>query len=204
MLLFEVARRHVQSRSRSLSGVVDDGTGLVNPGVEIEVAKEATCLHQAVWEDEVGRNIFSQPAPADYDLISKQEGFADLRMERNSVRVDTAASNGSSWPTNWCGDDFAGVNGWMPRQTNTKNGAYVGDGLGPNLLDDSAAVRAVVEPTRVGANGVRGNLGGCGRFSLDFSVGKRFRLPLMGHSIRFRTAAFGDQHNALQRQLEHV
>ncbi len=98
--------------------------------------------------------------------------------------------NGLAWPTCYCYQHFAEPTGPIPEQANTANASLVGGGTGPNVFSNPAAALSSFRQTVVGGIGQRNNLRGHGIFSVDMAVGKRFHLPLEGHSLQFRAEAF--------------
>jgi len=94
--------------------------------------------------------------------------------------------NGRSWPTNWqlqgnatCLDQQV-----CPATKTTKLGE------GPNLYTDPAAAFDGFRWSMPGEIGERNILRGDGYFVVDFGLGKRFRMPVEGHSLQFRWEVF--------------
>ena len=98
--------------------------------------------------------------------------------------------NGLAWPTCYCYQHFAEPVGSVPEQTNTRNARLIGGGSGPNVFSDPQGALASFRQVLPGEIGQRNNLRGDGIFSIDLSIGKRFPLPIEGHSIQFRAEAF--------------
>lgn len=99
-------------------------------------------------------------------------------------------NNGPAWPTNWCCAHAGTIIGPIPAQTNTKNGLLPDGKRGPNVFDDPQAALKAFRQANIGEVGTRNALRADGLFSVDLGIGKRFRLPVEGHSLQLRAEAF--------------
>lgn len=117
-------------------------------------------------------------------------GWQVSGLLRYTSGMPLSVLNGLAWPTCYCYQHFAEPVGPIPAQTNTKNASLIGGGTGPNVFDNPQAARDSFRQVVVGGVGARNNLRGDGVFSLDLAIGKRFQLPMEGHSLQFRAEAF--------------
>ncbi len=117
-------------------------------------------------------------------------GWQVSGLMRLTTGLPLSVLNGLAWPTCYCYQHFAEVDGAIPEQTNTKNARLIGGGSGPNVFSDPAAALASFRQVLPGEVGQRNNLRGDGIFSIDMAIGKRFPLPFEGQSIQFRAEAF--------------
>lgn len=141
-----------------------------------------------VWEMPLGRGQRFGPNMSRFaDAILG--GWQISGLLRLTSGFPFSVDNGY-WPTAWCCRHYATAVAPPPPQTNDRNAAYVGGGSGPNIFSDPAAALKTFDFTRVGQIGSRNLLRGDGLFGIDVGLGKRFALPLEGHSIQIRAEAF--------------
>ncbi len=108
---------------------------------------------------------------------------------RASSGFPVSVSNGRIWPTNW------NIQGWATPTGNIKgNTTRLPDG--PNLFDNPDVAITTFQNTRAGQSGGRNIIRGDGFFSLDFGLGKEFRMPWEGHRIQFRWEVFNATNTA--------
>ena len=134
-----------------------------------------------------GKPILSAAGPLGQALLGGWQVSGLLRLTSG---FPLSVLNGLAWPTCYCYQHFAETTGPIPQQTNTKNARLIGGGSGPNVFSDPAAALANFRQVLPGEVGQRNNLRGDGIFSIDMAIGKRFQLPIEGHSIQFRAEAF--------------
>jgi hypothetical protein len=106
--------------------------------------------------------------------------------------LPVGVGNGRFWPTNWNITGFATRTGPLPTQKTTKNApaAAAGGTPGPNLFPDPATALKSYSFTRPGQTGERNGLRGDGFFTIDFNLGKTWKLPFEGHTVQFRWEVF--------------
>jgi hypothetical protein len=79
----------------------------------------------------------------------------------------------------------------VPGMHTTKNAPAISGTGGPNMFSDPAAAFAAFDFTLPGGIGNRNILRGDGYFTIDTSLGKRFRLPFAEkHALQFRWETF--------------
>ncbi len=100
--------------------------------------------------------------------------------------------NGRFWPTNWNITGFATRTGPLPNQETTKNApAATANGRpGANLFSNPAEALKSYDFTLVGESGERNGVRGDGFFTVDFGLGKTWKLPVEGHTLQFRWEVF--------------
>ena len=106
--------------------------------------------------------------------------------------LPVSVGNGRFWPTNWNITGNATRIGPLPVQETTKNAPAAGAGgkPGPNLFPDPATALKSYANTVPGQTGERNGLRGDGYFTVDFNLGKTWKLPIEGHSFQFRWEVF--------------
>jgi hypothetical protein len=111
---------------------------------------------------------------------------------RWSSGLPVSVGNGRFWPTNWNITGFATRTGPLPTQETTKNAPAASSGgkPGPNLFPDPAAALKSYSNTYPGQTGERNGIRGDGYFTLDFNLGKTWKLPFEGHTLQFRWEVF--------------
>ncbi len=117
-------------------------------------------------------------------------GWQISGLWRYTTGMPLSILNGLAWPTCYCYQHFAEPVGPVPEQANTASASLIGGGVGPNVFSDPAAALSSFRQVVVGGIGQRNNLRGDGLFSIDMAVGKRFRIPVEGHSLQFRAEVF--------------
>lgn len=117
-------------------------------------------------------------------------GWQVSGLWRYTSGLPLSVLNGLAWPTCYCYQHFADVTGSIPAQTNTTNARLIGGGSGPNVFSDPQAALSSFRQVVVGDIGQRNNLRGHGIFSIDLAIGKRFQIPVEGHTLQFRAEAF--------------
>ncbi len=100
-----------------------------------------------------------------------------------------SVGNGRIWPTNW------NIQAWA-----TPTGSIKGNSTrlpdGPNLFDNPELALQSFQNTRAGQVGARNFVRGDGFFTLDFGLGKDFRMPWEGHKLQFRWEVFNATNSA--------
>ena len=134
-----------------------------------------------------GKALLPDLGPAGQAMLG---GWQVSGLMRLTSGLPLSVLNGLAWPTCYCYQHFAEVDGAIPEQTNTKNARLIGGGSGPNVFSDPAAALASFRQVLPGEVGQRNNLRGDGIFSIDMALGKRFPLPFESHSIQFRAEVF--------------
>jgi hypothetical protein len=142
-----------------------------------------------VWEVPVGRgkrwgNAWSGP------LQQVLGGWQFTGLWQQSTELPVSVGNGRNWPTNWNITGWATQTGVVPAPTKSKNAPAVAGRPGPNLFSDPRAGLQAYGFTLPGETGQRNGIRGDGYFAFDLGVGKRFHLPLEGHSVQFRWETF--------------
>ena len=117
-------------------------------------------------------------------------GWQVSGLWRYTSGLPLSVLNGLAWPTCYCYQHFADVTGPIPAQTNTTSARLIGGGSGPNVFSDPQSALSSFQQVVVGGIGERNNLRGHGIFSIDVAIGKRFQIPVEGHSLQFRAEAF--------------
>ncbi len=134
-----------------------------------------------------GKPYLADMGPAGQAVLG---GWQVSGLGRYTSGMPLSILNGLAWPTCYCYQHFAEPIGPIPAQTNTASAALIGGGTGPNVFSNPAAALSSFRQVVVGGIGQRNNLRGHGIFSIDMAVGKRFQLPMEGHSLQFRAEAF--------------
>ena len=134
-----------------------------------------------------GKPLLPDLGPTGQALLG---GWQVSGLFRLTSGLPLSVLNGLAWPTCYCYQHFAEVDGAIPEQTNTKNARLIGGGSGPNVFSDPGAALASFRQVLPGEVGQRNNLRGDGIFSIDMALGKRFPLPFESHSIQFRAEVF--------------
>ena len=134
-----------------------------------------------------GKPFLSEMGPVGQTLL---KGWQVSGIYRHTSGFPLSVLNGLAWPTCYCYQHFAEPTGSIPAQTNTKNARLIGGGTGPNVFSDPQAALSSFQQVVVGGIGERNNLRGDGIFSIDLALGKRFPMPVEGHSLQFRAEAF--------------
>ncbi len=134
-----------------------------------------------------GKPFLADMGPAGQALLG---GWQVSGLWRHTSGLPLSVLNGLAWPTCWCYQHFAEVVGPVPRQTNSKSARLIGGGTGPNVFSDPEAALGAFRQAVVGGIGRRNNLRGDGVLSVDLALGKRWQMPLEGHTLQFRAEAF--------------
>lgn len=134
-----------------------------------------------------GKRLLADVGPAGQAVLG---GWQISGLWRHTSGMPLSVLNGLAWPTCYCYQHFAETNGAVPQQTNTQNAQLIGGGTGPNVFSNPEAALASFRQVLPGEIGQRNNLRGNGVFSIDMAIGKRFQMPLEGHSLQFRAEAF--------------
>ena len=134
-----------------------------------------------------GKRFLGAMGPAGEALLG---GWQVSGLWRYTSGLPLSILNGLAWPTCYCYQHFAEPIGPIPAQTNTTSASLIGGGTGPNVFSDPQSALASFRQVVVGGVGQRNNLRGHGVFSVDMAIGKRFQLPVEGHSLQFRAEAF--------------
>ncbi|MCC6744340.1 MAG: hypothetical protein IT175_10820, partial [Acidobacteria bacterium] len=141
-----------------------------------------------LWELPVGKGrwLASDANSVTDALIGGWQLSGILRM---SSGFPVSVGNGRIWPTNW------NITGWATPTGDIKgNTTRLPDG--PNLFDNPDLAITTFRNTRAGQSGGRNIIRGDGFFSLDFGLGKEFKLPWEGHRIQFRWEVFNATNTA--------
>ena len=109
---------------------------------------------------------------------------------RQTTELPVGVGNGRFWPTNWNISGFATQTGIVPTPRKSKNAPAVAGRPGPNLFADPKPALDAYSYTLPGETGQRNGIRGDGFFTVDLGVGKRFTLPMEGHSLQFRWETF--------------
>ena len=134
-----------------------------------------------------GKPVLANMGPAGQAALA---GWQVSGLVRVTSGMPLSVLNGLAWPTCYCYQHFADVVGPIPDQTNSGSARLIGGDTGPNVFSDPQAALASFRQVVVGGIGQRNNLRGHGIFSLDLAIGKRFSMPVEGHSLQFRAEAF--------------
>ena len=107
--------------------------------------------------------------------------------------------NGARWSTNFYGAGRALIVGPVDDQGGEDNV----DGV-PGVFRDGNAAAAAMRFNRTGLVGPRNIFRSDDQFSSDLALGKRFRMPVEGHTLQFRWEAFNafNSVNFTQRDLQ--
>ncbi len=141
-----------------------------------------------LWELPVGRDrALLNDGPAWVDqLVGGWQLTGILRMTSG---FPVSVGNGRIWPTNW------NISGWATPTGNIKgNTTRLPDG--PNVFDNPELAIQSFENSRAGQSGARNFIRGDGYFTLDFGLGKDFRMPWEGHKLQFRWEVFNATNTA--------
>ncbi len=111
---------------------------------------------------------------------------------RWTTGLPVGVGNGRFWPTNWNISGYATRTGPVPDLKTTKNAPAAASGgkPGPNLFPDPATALKSYANTVPGQTGERNGIRGDGYFTLDFNLGKTWKLPIEGHTFQFRWEVF--------------
>jgi hypothetical protein len=141
-----------------------------------------------LWELPVGRDrAFFADAPGWVDAIAG--GWQLTGIVRATSGFPVSVQNGRIWPTNW------NISGWAtPTGDVSGNTTRLPDG--PNLFADPTTSLQSFTNTRAGQVGARNVIRGDGFFSLDFGLGKEFKMPWEGHRLQFRWEVFNATNTA--------
>ena len=134
-----------------------------------------------------GKRLLADVGPAGQAVLG---GWQVSGLWRHTSGMPLSVLNGLAWPTCYCYQHFAETNGAVPQQTNTQNAQLISGGTGPNVFSNPEAALASFRQVLPGEIGQRNNLRGNGVFSIDMAIGKRFQMPIEGHSLQFRAEAF--------------
>ena len=134
-----------------------------------------------------GKPLLADMGPAGEALLG---GWQISGLWRLTSGMPLSVLNGLAWPTCYCYYHFAEPTGPIPQQTNTADARLVGGGTGPNVFSDPATAIGSFRQVYPGEIGKRNNLRGHGIYSIDLALGKRFQMPVDGHSLQFRAEAF--------------
>jgi hypothetical protein len=100
----------------------------------------------------------------------------------------SVASQG--WPVDWSTIGRAISNGVTPNQQTNKNAVWPNGQTGPAMFADPVVAFSQFREPLPGETGDRNQLRGDGLFNMDLGLGKRFAMPVEGHSLQFRAEAF--------------
>ena len=134
-----------------------------------------------------GKPLLADMGPVGETLLG---GWQVSGLWRLTSGMPLSVLNGLAWPTCYCYYHFAEPTGPIPQQTNTADARLVSGGTGPNVFSDPATALKSFRQVYPGEIGRRNNLRGHGIYSIDLALGKRFRMPVDGHSLQFRAEAF--------------
>ena len=134
-----------------------------------------------------GKRYLPDMGPAGQTVLG---GWQLSGLWRQTSGMPLSVLNGPAWPTCYCYQHFAEPTGAVPEQANTPNGQLAGGGTGPNVFSNAKAAFDSFRQVYPGEIGKRNNLRGDGLFSIDMALGKRFQMPMEGHSLQFRAEAF--------------
>lgn len=109
--------------------------------------------------------------------------LSGLMRYRTGLPFDIA--NGSRWSTNFYGSGRALLNA----PVETQGGADNSDGV-PGVFADSRGTATNMSFNQTGSIGPRNVFRADDLFNTDLALGKRFNLPMEGHSVQFRTEVF--------------
>lgn len=141
-----------------------------------------------LWELPVGRGrAFLPESPGWVDAVVG--GWQLTGVLRATSGFPVSVGNGRIWPTNW------NISGWATATGDIK-GHTTRTGDGPNLFDNVDLALQSFANTRAGQSGDRNIIRGDGFFTLDFGLGKDFRLPWEGHRLQFRWEVFNATNTA--------
>jgi hypothetical protein len=141
-----------------------------------------------LWEIPVGHDRqFLNDSPGWVDQVVG--GWQLTGIVRATSGFPVSVQNGRIWPTNW------NISGWATPTGNIRgNTTQLPDG--PNLFDNPNLAIQSFQNSRAGQSGGRNVLRGDGFFTLDFGLGKTFRLPWEGHKLQFRWEVFNATNTA--------
>lgn len=123
-------------------------------------------------------------------------GWEVSGLIRINSGLPASVGNGRAWPTNWNITGNATCVSTCPDTQNVHGGTNPSGESGPNIFSDPVAAFDFFRRSLPGEAGGRNNLRGEGYFNLDMALGKKFRLPWEGHSIRFRWEVFNVTNSA--------
>ena len=120
-------------------------------------------------------------------------------LVRYRTGLPFSIANGARWSTNFYGPGRALIVGPVDDQ----GGADNVDGV-PGVFRDGNAAAANMRFNRTGLIGPRNIFRSDDLLNLDLALGKRFRMPVEGHSLQFRWEAFNafNSVNFTQRNLQ--
>lgn len=141
-----------------------------------------------LWEIPVGSGRpFLSDLPGWGDAIVG--GWQLTGIVRMTSGFPVSVGNGRIWPTNW------NITGWA-----TPKGDVRGETTklpdGPNLFPNPDLGLQSFTNSKAGQTGARNAVRGDGYFSLDFGLGKEFKMPWEGHSLQFRWEVFNATNTA--------
>jgi hypothetical protein len=141
-----------------------------------------------LWEIPFGHDrAFLSSSPGWVDAVVG--GWQLSGIVRATSGFPVSVQNGRIWPTNW------NISGWA-----TPIGDVSGQTTelpeGPNLFADPTLSLQSFTNSRAGQSGARNIIRGDGFFSLDFGLGKEFRMPWEGHRLQFRWEVFNATNTA--------
>lgn len=144
-----------------------------------------------VWELPVGKGNRFLNRGGVVDAIFG--GWQISGLYRQTTGLPISVRDGQNWPTNYQWQGWATLIATVPGMGTTKNAPAptTAGTSGPNMFSDPAAAFAAFDFTYPGQTGNRNCLRLEGFFTIDTSIGKRFRMPFSeGHSLQFRWETF--------------
>jgi len=199
----EFTFNYTWSRSIDISSRAEnDGTNsnygfIINPWVpgQNKAVSDYDMTHQWnanwVWEVPAGRGKRFLNHGGIVDAILG--GWQVSGLYRQTTGLPISVRDGQNWPTNYQWQGWATPIKAVPGMETTKSApAPTKAGTsGPNMFADAAAAFASFDFTYPGQTGNRNCLRVDGYFTIDTSVGKRFRMPYSEkHSLQFRWESF--------------
>jgi len=197
----EFTFNYTWSKSIDLSSRAEsDGTGstygfITNPWVPglHKAVSDYDMTHQwnlnGVWELPFGKGKRFLNAGGFLDALFG--GWQVSGLYRQTSGLPISVRDGSNWPTNYQWQGWATMIKPVPGMHTTKNAPAISGTGGPNMFSDPAAAFAAFDFTLPGGIGNRNILRGDGYFTIDTSLGKRFRLPFAEkHALQFRWETF--------------
>src|SRR5689334_18503789 len=88
LLLLSAVRLNAQATAGSISGTVTDARQAVVPNAEVRITNEATAVSRTVKTDETGHFVFTNMAPATYELTVSASGFKAAVQRGLQLQVD--------------------------------------------------------------------------------------------------------------------
>jgi hypothetical protein len=101
VMLLSAASAHAQFDSAQVSGVVQDTTGAVLPGVDVALTSVGTRIEQRTVTNETGRYTFPNVPVGEYRITASLSGFksitkSDVQVNAGlNIRVDVSLEVGA-------------------------------------------------------------------------------------------------------------